>query len=237
MATALVAMSFYSKKKNEGELQINFSNYVGNEKLKLDTLAYKNELGQLFMFTNVKYYISNITFKNKSGKDFVLKNSFLINELDEISKTRTITNIHAGEYTGIEFILGVDSLHNCSGAQSGDLDPIHAMFWAWNTGYIFLKVEGKSPFSKSPGNYFEYHIGGFRHPYNNLKKIFLPFKNPVVLNKNKQVFNLNIKTDLLEIFKTPNAINLLEWSSVTEAKNGSVIANNYTDMFTIKDEN
>lgn len=237
MATGLVAMSFYSKKGNEGKLQINFSNYVGNEKLKLDTLAYKNELGQQFMFTNVKYYISNITLKSKSGKDFIIKNSFLINELDESSKNRLITNIHAGEYCGVEFILGVDSLHNCSGAQSGDLDPMNAMFWAWNTGYIFLKVEGKSPFSKSPGNYFEFHIGGFRLPYNNLKKIYLPFSNPVVFDKNKQVFTLDIKTDLLEIFKTPNTINFVELSSVTESKNGSIIANNYADMFSIHNEN
>ena len=42
------------------------------------------------------------------------------------------------------FRFGTDSLLNVSGALSGDLDPSKGMYWAWNSGYINCKIEGRS---------------------------------------------------------------------------------------------
>lgn len=231
MAALLVAMSFYSKPKEDGILNVHLTHFAGSKILKLDTLAYKNELGQSFLLTKFKYYISNIVLKNKSGKDFKLHQSFLINEEEEISKQLAIKNFPYGEYTGIEFIVGVDSLHNCSGAQSGALDPVNAMFWAWNTGYIFLKLEGKSSSSKSPGNYFEYHIGGYRQPANAIRNIHMTFATTQIVSSANKTLNLSIKVDVLEILKTPNTIDFEKLSSVTDTKNACSIADNYADMF------
>ncbi|MFN8393764.1 MAG: MbnP family protein, partial [Bacteroidia bacterium] len=46
---------------------------------------------------------------------------------------------------GIRFALGIDSLTNVSGALGGDLDPTKGMYWAWQSGYINMKMEGTSP--------------------------------------------------------------------------------------------
>ncbi len=232
MAALLVAMSFYYKKPNKASLIINFKNYVGENPLKLDTLAYVNGLGQRYSVTNFKYYISNFVLKAVSGKDVKISGSYLINEDFQEIDLKAITN---GEYFGIEFIIGVDSLHNCSGAQSGALDPINGMFWAWNTGYIFLKLEGKSPSSKNPGNYFEYHIGGYRTPANCIRKIYLNFKNKMVVNDCLK--EITIKTNVSEILSNPTSINFEQLNSVTDTRNANIIANNYQDMFSIIHEN
>ncbi len=233
MASAAAgAMPFIGKHSNEGKLNIVFDHYAGDKVLQFDTVSYRNELGQSFTVTKFKYYIGNIHLKKVNGTETTYKDYYLINEEDPASKTFNLNNIPTGSYTGIEFTIGVDSIDNCSGAQSGALDPINAMFWAWNTGYIFLKLEGKSRASKSPGNIFEFHIGGYRPPYSCIRKVLLYFEQPVAIS-DTATKELHIKTDASEIFKTPTSIDLSKLSSVTDFHNATTIADNYMDMFSI----
>ena len=71
------------------------------------------------------------------------------------------------------FLLGVDSLTNVSGAFGGDLDPIKGMYWAWNSGYINLKLEGTSPASPYPSHGFELHLGGYLPPNATAQRVML----------------------------------------------------------------
>lgn len=226
----MAAMSFITKPLPN--LTIRFNNYVGNEMLKLYSATYKNELGQTYTVSKFKFYIGNINLKNKNGKEFSSSEYFLVNEEDPISKQITLANVPDGDYTSISFTLGVDSLHNCSGAQEGALDPLNAMFWAWNTGYIFLKMEGKSSVSKSPGNLLEFHIGGYKAPYNCIRTITLNLSNDLIVGDKPT--SINIKADLSELFKTPTAIDFSKLSSVTDFHNATAIADNYRDMFSVQ---
>jgi hypothetical protein len=79
----------------------------------------------------------------------------------------------------IHFNLGIDSLTNVSGALGGDLDPQKGMYWAWQSGYINLKIEGRSPRCKTRKNIFQYHIGGYLQPFYSMRKVELPIKNAV----------------------------------------------------------
>ena len=199
--------SFTPKVKHDkGQLIVSFKHVVENELLKLDSANYKNELGQSFTISKFKYYIGQIHLKNSKGKDFIFKDYFLINEDEELSKQIKLNNIPNGNYKSISFILGVDSLHNCSGAQSS--------------------------FSKSSGNMFEFHIGGYKQPTNCIRKIELDLtKNPIIIT-NKTSF-LELKTNAGELLKSPTTIDFSILSSVTDLKNADVIANNYKDMFSV----
>ncbi|MBL7910405.1 MAG: hypothetical protein JNJ41_05090 [Bacteroidia bacterium] len=212
---------------NAQNLSLSFNHFVNNQALKLDSSIYKNELGQTFTVSKLKYYVSNFHFKAVSGKDLFINETFLIDEDEEGSKKILLSKVPEGNYTSMDFIIGVDSLHNCSGAQSGALDPVNAMFWAWNTGYIFLKLEGRANTSLSPGHFFEYHIGGYKQPTNCIRKVSFDLgKNEKTITK-----EIKIKVNVLEILKTPNAIDFSKLSSVTDLKNATVIADNYKDMF------
>ena len=65
----------------------------------------------------------------------------------------------------IRFWVGVDSITSVSGVMGGDLDPLLGMYWTWQSGYIFLKMEGTVLQGKNPAKTFEYHLGGFHHPH------------------------------------------------------------------------
>jgi hypothetical protein len=234
IAALVAAMSFIAPASQK--LTIHFENYVGNTLLKLDSAVYKNELGQEFTVSKFKYYISDIAFTRgytSAKKPYEFNNYYLINEEDNASKNIEVDDLPEGEYLDISFTIGVDSLHNCSGAQSGALDPVNAMFWAWNTGYIFLKMEGKSKASHSPGNLLEFHIGGYKEPGNCIKRVMLAFDKPLWSVKGKHNY-ITIKADLSELFKTPTAIDFSKISSVTDFHNATTIADNYADMFSLK---
>lgn len=229
LATLGVAMAF-NVKQPQAHLAVHFHHYVGDEILQFDSLKYKNALGQLYGITKFKYYIGDIRMKRANGSTVALGHTyFLVDEEEETSKKISL-DLPAGDYTGIDFIIGVDSIHNCSGAQSGALDPINGMFWTWNTGYIFLKLEGKSSHSTAPGHIFEYHIGGYNGASNSIRRVTLDFKDPILVSGEKE---LRIKVDAAEILKTPTAIDFSKMPSVTEPFNAAVIANNYIDMFSI----
>lgn len=79
------------------------------------------------------------------------------------------------QYDSITFLIGVDSLHNVSGAQTGALDPVNDMFWTWNSGYVMAKLEGNSSSSPQMNQKFEYHIGGYSGKHNVVKKLSFRF--------------------------------------------------------------
>ena len=201
--------------------------------LKLNTGNYKNEAGQPFTISKFKYYISNIQLKRADGSEYTLHEYFLVDEENKASKEIMLKDVPEGNYASINFTVGVDSLHNCSGAQSGALDPINGMFWAWNTGYVFMKIEGYSQASKSAAHIFEFHIGGYKEPSNCIRKIALNLENKnlqIVSGKNATV---KIKADVSEAFKSPVTIDFSKISSVTDFHNSTMVANNYADMFSI----
>lgn len=220
--------------KPDKGLTLQFHHFVGDQRLVLDDSTYTNALGQAYTVTKLNYYIGNIRLTKTDGKEYFLEDYFFISEDEEkvASKTILLDKIPAGEYTSIQFLIGVDSLHNCSGAQSGALDPINAMFWTWNTGYIFLKLEGKSTFSTLPGNTLEYHIGGYKEPSNCVRSVTLNFENPIVIDA-KMNTKLNLKTDVSEILKSPTAIDFKQYPAINSTLNATMMADNYIDIFSI----
>ena len=228
---AIVPFFILSQKSKNG-LTLQFNHYVGEKILTLDDSVYTNTFNQTFTITKFNYYIGKIRLTQSNGKEFFLDEYFFISEDEEKTATKSvfIDKIPAGEYSSISFIVGVDSLHNCSGAQSGALDPINAMFWTWNTGYIFLKLEGKTSASSLPGNTFEYHIGGYKAPTNSIRTVSMTFKNPLIITPTVNT-KVQIKTDASELLKTPTPIDFTVLPAVNNALNATTIADNYIDMF------
>ena len=59
--------------------------------------------------------------------------------------------------------VGMDSIANTSDRLDCAFDPLLGMYWAWNTGYIQLKVIGQY-YTSGTVQPFEYHIGGYTSP-------------------------------------------------------------------------
>jgi len=232
LAVSVIIPFFLFSQKSQTDVSLQFNHYVGEKLLSLNDSIYTNSLNQSFTISKFNYYIGQLKFNRNDGSSYFIDNYYLVSEDEEkqSSKSIPLTSIPEGEYTSLEFIIGVDSARNCSGAQSGALDPINAMFWNWNTGYIFMKLEGKSKFSPAPGTILEYHIGGYKQVENCIKKVKIPFNQSVKIGKNNSA-KIQLKVDIAEILKNPTTIDFTEIPVINTPLNATVIADNYADIF------
>jgi hypothetical protein len=209
-------------------LDIQIQHRVNKEILRLDSGLYRNSLNQTFHISKLRYYISHVSLVYQNGEYADLPGVFLVDEDLPDTKRLHFGGVPVGSLKSIRFMLGVDSLHNCSGAQSGALDPAHGMFWTWNSGYIFLKLEGHSPNSTAPGHFFEYHIGGYKAPANCIRTVSLPINTGLNNGESK---TLHLFVNVMEILQGPSTVDFSQLPSVTDGRYAEVIANNYLDMF------
>lgn len=209
-----------------------FSNVVGSMPLTIGTQTYVNFNQDTFTVDIFKYYISNIKLKRDDGFEFAEPESYrLLSQTDSNSCNFTISGIPLGNYISMEFIIGVDSARNCSGAQTGALDPINDMFWDWSQGYIFAKMEGLC--NRCVSGSFFHHVGGFEGQWNAIVKANPSFGLNLIQVKEGSIPKVYLKADLLEWFQNPNIIDLANYNSVAMGKKATEIASNYSDMFTI----
>jgi len=213
-------------------LRLQFVNMLGDSLVQLGA-SYKNAFNEPLTIRNFKYYISHIQVKDDEGNWYTIaEDYFLVNEAD--SSTKQINSNYNGKgITAIRFLLGVDSMHNISGVQTGALDPAKGMFWVWNSGYVMAKLEGKSAASRSPGNYFTYHIGGYKSNENAARWIELTLSST-----KKSCHNIIIKADAGKWFIAAHDIKIAEHPVCHEPGNLAMqIADNYAQMFSIIEAN
>jgi len=209
---------------------------------KVDTLPfvfgqnYTNANGDTFKLTTFKYYISNIKLTKTDNSVYTQPESYyLVDHSNAASTVLTLTNVPEGSYKSISFMLGVDSARNNSGAQTGALDPTKGMFWTWNSGYIFIKVEGTSPQSGSFAKGVTYHIGGYGGPDKTQRNFNLSFGSSTAGVTNTSGATINLISNVNEVFKSPTIINFFtDYDIATPGPAAKMIADNYADMITFK---
>jgi hypothetical protein len=222
-----------SQNNTKGAITIKLTNVVGNKPLALGELvSYNAPNGDDYTVSTYNYYISNIVLTDENGNQFIEQESYHLIMADKsASQSFTISNIPSAKYNSISFLIGVDSVHNISGAQSGDLDPKYAMFWSWSTGYIMAKMEGKSSKSSAPGNALSFHIAGFKGANSVLQQTKLDFAiKPNITNSTTPI--VYIHSDLNTWFASPNFSGFTTTSSIgTEGDKAYKVSLNYRSMF------
>ncbi|HMO63530.1 MAG TPA: hypothetical protein PKC39_15880 [Ferruginibacter sp.] len=228
---AVLAQS--KKKPAYGTVKIAFTNTVGASPLVLHDSTYSNAWNEQYTVTKFKYYISNIILHGsrmaKAGNSY-----FLINQADSNSHTLSI-RMPAGTYNSIRFLPGVDSSRNCSGAQTGALDPLNDMFWTWNSGYVMQKLEGFSTQSNFRNHKIEYHIGGYKGEHHVLRPVELAFEdNAKLVVKQGYTSTIYIRANLDKIWQGPYTLKIADTPLCTSpGAMAKSIAGNFAGIFSI----
>lgn len=213
-----------------GNVKLQFENVVNGQPLKIDNQVYVNDNGDSFTVKKYRYYISNIKLVAADGTEFAQPESYhLVKEENAQSKEILISDVRAGNYTKIKFLVGVDSLRNVSGAQSGALDPKNMMFWDWDSGYIMAMLEGTAT---KTGDNLVFHMSGFKPPYNTLRWITLDLPDDMAVSKDHTP-KIHLRSDLAEWFRTPHLIRFEDMTIVAGGDNAVKLADNYADMFRV----
>jgi len=250
--TTLFVLAISSCKKDDAplynndikaELSVEFDNIAGSSDLQLNTGIYTNAAGEKLTVNKLKYYVSNFVLTRMDGLVYTVPQDssyFLVDESDETSHA-PVLHIPEGEYKTLTFTVGVDSLR-CTkdiSERTGVLDPTDKgadMYWGWNSGYIFFKLEGTSPSSTSAGNVFMYHIGGFggysSATINNIKTVTLDLteRGTPKVKQGKET-NIHLMVDIMKMFNGSSNVSIAANPVVMFSDYSVSIANNYTAMF------
>lgn len=219
-----------------GSLGLHFENMVGDSALILNTKLYTNANGDTFNITKFNYYISNIKLLKSGVVKYTESESYhLIQQNDTTTFDVELTGVPFDNYDGIEFMIGVDSTRNVSGAQTGALDPANGMFWSWSSGYIMLKMEGTSPQSGAVGGGLLFHVGGFSGANSALKTVSPTFNSATANVSSSVTPEIHFKVDVAELFTTPNNINFSTTHTIhMPGAAAKMIADNYADMISVE---
>jgi hypothetical protein len=201
LAACLIVISSCRKDlgiKCKSFTRVNVTNLIGTDAFHLDS-TYTNAAGEAYHAYLLKYYVSHMALVNENGERVELYAHELIDQSVPSSMELGDVEIPDGHYTSLEFNLGVDSLHNHSGDQTGDLDPMYGMIWTWNTGYIFFKHEG----------YFTSSTSGTEQPliyHYGTDRALAPVSLPLNLHVDKNSSVIQLQFDLNKLYSNPNVV-------------------------------
>lgn len=222
--------------QSKSHLILHFKATVDGEPLKFRK-NYINAFNESFAIEKFKFYFGKARLIDQTAHEEAplgAEEYALIDFTDSNSCSLKLS-FPVGKYKAIQFLLGVDSINNVSGAQTGALDPSKGMFWTWNSGYVMAKLEGSSPISNQPAHAIAYHIGGFRQPDNTARiiNLFFPDKSNLEANAS-QTHEIFITADLKYWFNGKNPIRIKDIPTcTTPGKLARSISDNYSGMFSI----
>ncbi len=214
---------------------IEFIPMYGSTKWHPDS-SYTNFTGESLQINKCLFYTTGwkaiMINQNKNGQPdtLLLSSAHYLMDLSDPNSLKLPFTIPANAAQLI-FTLGVDSIKNTTGIQTGVLDPARGMFWTWRTGYIMVRMQGTSPAANTAGKRFSYDVGGFESPYNTVRTITLNLAEAVD-SGNHSKGSLFIQTDLSMWFKGKHIISIAQTPNCHNAgKLAMQLADNYQQLF------
>lgn len=215
----ILVFSYYSQ-NNIGQIpsdnkpqKIDIFFTFDNQNLEANKKYFFEDSMYYMSISNFKFYMSNIKITHFNGAKVYAKSDkiqlidFNPNPNDDNASVYANSDISLNLFSYIKdscylsFVIGVDSASSVSANFTESLDPTLGMYWAWNTGYIHLKMEGESNVIPSTNPKFIYHIGGYSGKFATQtycsSRVFLPSSA-----KNNPYIKIDLKDYLCEMMKT-----------------------------------
>jgi hypothetical protein len=175
LVTFIVFMAFI----HQAHTQLNVSVRWGTEPITLEKFYFLGK--DSLIFHELKLYLSDFQFEKETRKQVLVGPRFI--DLEDPNSLQLFPDFLVAEYQSLRFHFGLDSSYHVSESVDGPLNPMNGMYWAWNSGYIQFKCTGTSSSIPLTDQTFEYHLGGYRQPFETIVPIQLVIKgNNLILD-------------------------------------------------------
>ena len=154
--------------------------------------VYLNQNNDSISFSTLKIYFSDFRFKDKISGRITSIDTLIFYDLADSSTHTLFNEISLINFESVGFTLGLDSSKNVSGELENAYDPLLGMYWAWNTGYINLKIMGESSAVPTNSHEFEFHLGGYRSPFATAQTIQIDLNDQYIYFEVEKLFSENI---------------------------------------------
>ena len=180
-----------------GNLTLKFSYSFDAANRVTDTLLYTNAAGYKMSVSRLQYYLSNFNLIGSDGTPNPVSGVYYLDAKDSNFTSITFTGVPNGNYKGLTFLIGLDSLTNKTYNLPATPEN-NNMEWpvTMGGGYHFMKLEGY--FIDSTGTWgYNMHLGSNGYAVN----ISLPNK-PFTISSTPSTVQL--KMNIAEWFKNPS---------------------------------
>ena len=193
--------------------------------------------GIKFKISDWRYYVSNFTLIKDDGTEYPITDKVFL--IDIANEDYSLDSVPVGNYRGFKFTVGLDSATN---HKDPTLNPASrplalqspSIHWSWNSGYIFMKIEGKYDSTvaqiggASINQPFFFHVGTDK-----LKQVIDYSDEPFTVESGEDKM-LHIEMDFLKIL---NSVDLKTENATHTGDNlplATKISNNWKTAFTLE---
>ena len=181
-----------------GQLPVQFSLAYDGKPLELGAENVGEE-GETVTIERLRFYIGGVSLWKGNEEVWGEEMTYRLLDAEHPASLSFVLDTPSDlEFTTLQFSLGIDSLTNVSGVFGGDLDPTKGMYWAWNSGYINFKLEGRSSDCPTRNHAFQFHLGGYLPPNQSLQTIRLDCPSTDTLNIRLDIAHFLQRLDLAE---------------------------------------
>jgi hypothetical protein len=222
--------------EGKGKLTIHFDNQydaMGGVDLELGKV-YSTESGDSISISSLRYWVSNIILFNGSDTAYQDVDGYYLieNTADNTREMIVLDEVPAGTYTKMEFAIGVDAANNDTlGSGKGELSLSNGMFWSWNTGYRFIRLDGLY-YEADSSNYQPLRVHSGLNAYYLKKEIPLSAGLTITDGGDHMA---HFMVSVRNIFGQPNSIDISEkdgiWMFFTVEDAWGRINENISNMF------
>ena len=239
-----------TKQSERAYVDLNIGYEINGNPLVTDTLCYVNEAGNLFLITEIQWFLSDIQLLDEDGDwhkmtqrealDSIAEQTEHIFYIDtDIPESQTLhgKKIPTGHYTALRFTFGLDEYDNYTGLFNDP--PESDMFWpdVLGGGYHYMKLNGKFAGGEGRLMPLAIHLGIGQNEdctefYQNYFIVELPIDFDVRANTDNQ---LDLTMVIDNWFRNPHVIDFNELgSSIMQNQNAQrLLSGNGKDVFKI----
>ncbi len=196
--------------------------------------VYYDNFGNRLRIDKFMHYVSSLRLIKEDNSEVILKDFYL---LDFFNNNVIELEVPAGKYKKLKFDVGIPEAYNKDQdpAQYPSSSPLsvagsQGMFWTWNTGYIFIKFEGKADTTGIEGEEllspFAIHIGD--------DPLFRRYTSPIfdtdIVAGETKTFNVILHVDQLLATGGTSDIDLAT-DAITHTSNNLVLATTFVDNY------
>ena len=214
------------------DLVLNFEFKVGSQPLELGTGEYIFANEDTVGIDKFKFILSNLTLNKVDQSQWKNEDGYYLVKASNGSSNYQLTleNVPIGDYSSMEFHIGMDSAMNFKPESFPILFQQEGMYWDWNTGYKFLVMEGRyiSTSLSTPNNTIGFitHIGDMI----NLNILSFQFSQDLTITTG-ETRGLNFEIDLGKMYTNPNRLSFKEVNNrnIMGGPNAGLVSENYAE--------
>ncbi len=222
----ILIFSACEEKVEQGNIELHFNHLIENKAIIFDSMCYTNEANNLYLITEIKWFVSRLClFKN--GKKINITVNDGIHYIDTELKNTLIwkidQKIEAGNYDSLQFIFGMNEIDNISNRFVNP--PETSMAWprTLGGGFHYMMINGKFIRSDEVVSAMNVHMGigqvyeGITYSVDSIINFIhnyftVTLKNPFTIEKNK-TRSIFINMQIENWFKNPHIYDHNYWGS------------------------